>query len=335
MFLAAPDGYLIVDADGTIREANPKAVALFGWRSSEDLVGRSVEVLVPEALRARHGAHRTRFMKAPRDRPMGVGLGLLGQRRDGTTFPVEVSLSPWFREGDGVRVICAVRDVSDHRRLRDFSEAAIRAAEDERRRIARELHDDTAQRLATLLLRMRRLADEDDRAARAALAEEIREEIVEAADEVKRISRGLRPPELEEVGLQLAVRAHLRALRERLGFAIEADLEDVDECLNLDGKLALYRIIQEALSNARRHADAARTRIRLFADDEYVVAEVIDDGRGFDSESTMDLDRGLGLAGMKERATMIGGTFHVRSRPGEGTAVRASVPITYPETCHG
>lgn len=335
MFLAAPDGYLVVDANGVIRELNPKAVALFGWSSREELVGRAIEVLVPDALRDRHRRHRLEFMEQPRDRPMGAGLALLGQRRDGTTFPVEVSLSPWLREEEGPRVICAVRDVSDHRRLRDFSEGALRAAEDERRRIARELHDDTAQRLATLILRVRRLAAEDDRVARSALVEAIREEIIETADEVRRISRGLRPPELEEVGLQLAVRAHVRTLRERLGFEVDCSLDDVDDCLELDGKLALYRIIQEALSNARRHADARVTRLRLFADEKCVVAEVTDDGRGFDPDSRMELDRGLGLVGMRERATMIGGRLDVESRPGAGTTVRASVPILYPEACDG
>jgi PAS domain S-box-containing protein len=332
MFLAAPDGYLVVDADGVIREANPKLASLFGW-GRDELVGRPVEVLVPDALDDRHRTHRTDFVRHPRDRPMGVGLDLRGRRRDGTTFPVEISLSPWRPEGEdeGLRVICAVRDVTDHRRLRDFSAGALRATEDERRRIARELHDDTAQRLATLILRLRTLEREPDAGARAVLVDEIRQEIVETADEVKRISRGLRPPELEEVGLALAVRAHVRTLRERLGFEIDAELDDVDPFLDLTGKLALYRIVQEALSNVRRHAGPCRTTLRLLAADGHVVAEVADDGRGFDPASRMELDRGLGLIGMRERASMIGGRMSIESAPGAGTSVRASVPFHSPE----
>ena len=121
MFLAAPDGYLVVDGRGIVREVNPKAVTLFGW-AREELVGRSVDQLVPETLRDRHRSHRGGFMAHPRDRPMGMGLDLQGRRKDGSTFPVEISLSPWDEpdaEG-GRRVICAVRDVSDHRRLRDY-----------------------------------------------------------------------------------------------------------------------------------------------------------------------------------------------------------------------
>ena len=328
MFMAAPDGYLVVDADGIIKEANPKAETLFGW-SREELVGASVEMLVPESLRGRHQGHRATFMAHPRDRPMGVGLDLLGRRKDGSTFPVEISLSPWDRGEDreGVRIICAVRDVTDHRRLRDFSAGALRATEDERRRIARELHDDTAQRLATLILRVRRLADEDDGRARRALLDEIRDEIVETADDVKRISRGLRPPELEEVGLAPAVRAHVRTLKERLGFDVDADVHDVDAHLDLTGKLAVYRIIQEALSNARRHSGAESVCLCLTEEDGAVVAEVRDDGCGFDPSSGMQLDRGLGLIGMRERASMIGGALLIESAPGAGTTVRASIPF--------
>lgn len=334
MFLAAPDGLFVVDDEGIIRDVNPKAEELFGW-ARDELVGQAVEVLVPEALRGRHRGHRGEFMAQPRNRPMGMGLDLLGRRKDGTTFPVEISLSPWKMADERVRVICAVRDVTDHRRLRNFSEGALRATEDERRRIARELHDDTAQRLATLILRIRALAEEGDEDARLRLMEEVRAEIVEAAEDVKRISRGLRPPELEEVGLALAVRAHLRMLRERLGFEVEAELDEVGASLPLTGKLALYRIVQEALSNARRHSGAERVALRLRAGDGEVVAEVTDDGRGFDPASPMEMDRGLGLIGMKERATMVGGRLRIESVPGHGTSVRVAVPFTTLEDDHG
>ncbi|MDZ7778884.1 MAG: PAS domain S-box protein [Gemmatimonadota bacterium] len=334
IFLAAPDGMFVVDDDGIIRDVNPKAVELFGW-TREELVEQPVEVLVPEALRGRHCEHRGGFMAHPRNRPMGMGLDLLGRRKDGTTFPVEISLSPWKMADARVRVICAVRDVTAHRRLRDFSEGALRATEDERRRIARELHDDTAQRLATLILRVRALAEERDEDARLSLLEEVRAEIVAAAEDVKRISRGLRPPELEEVGLALALRAHLRVLRERLAFEVDADLVEVGTRLDLTGKLALYRIIQEALSNARRHADAERVHLSLFVEEGAVVVEVTDDGRGFDPASPMERDRGLGLIGMKERTTMVGGRLHIESAPGHGTSVRVAVPFTTSEADHG
>lgn len=326
VFDAAPDGFLIVGSDGLIRSANPKTVDLFGW-SQEELHGQPVDMLLPESVRRHHVDHRQRFSRNPHDRPMGVGLDLRGQRRDGSTFPVEVSLSPWTQEGGDVQVICSVRDVSAYRRLRNFSAGALRASEDERKRIARELHDDTAQRLATLILRVRMLAAESDDARRAELFEKVREEIVEAAEGVKQISRGLRPPEIEELGLELAVQAHARTLREGGVFDATVVGGGVDPHLDATAKLALYRIIQEGLSNARRHSGSGQATVRLAVEDSAVVVEVSDHGTGFALAGRGDGQRGLGLIGMQERATMIGGRIVLDSTPGEGTTVRVVVPI--------
>src|SRR5690606_9353061 len=109
---------------------------------------------------------------------------------------------------------------------------------------------------------------------------------------------------------------------------VDAALEDVDPYLGTTAKLALYRIVQEALSNARRHAASGRATLRLAAADGYVVAEVEDRGRGFDPVAALERDRGIGLIGMRERATMVGGRVVVDSAPGRGTVVRVLIPIT-------
>jgi PAS domain S-box-containing protein len=324
----------VVAGDGTIRALNPKAEELFGWRADQ-LMGQRVETLLPDSLRKRHVSQRDHFNKNPHDRPMGAGLDLRAQRKDGSTFPVEVSLSPWDNEGQDPNVICSIRDVSAYRRLRDFSEGALRASEEERQRIARELHDDTAQRLATLILRVRMLAEESNDARRASLLEQVRAEIIEAADGVKRLSRGLRPPELEELGLGLAVRAYARTLLESGVFRVDTDLGPVDDHLDATAKLAVYRIIQEAISNARRHSGADRAMVRLAFNDDHVVAEIRDDGSGFALGTAMEGSRGLGLVGMQERATMIGGRIIVDSARGEGTRVRVEVPVNGRENIDG
>lgn len=329
IFDASPDGLLIVDRDGIIRAANPRVEELFGW-ATEELIGQSVDVLVPEVVGGEHRSHRDRFMADPHNRPMGVGLDLRGRRKDGSTFPVEISLSTWHRSNGDMRVICTVRDVTDYRRLQNFSEGALRATEEERQRIARELHDDTAQRLATLILRIRRLAMEDDAEAREALLEDVRAEVVDATDSVKRMARGLRPPEIEEVGLALAITAHVRSLREGAGFHVETELGTVEPYLGDTAKLAIYRIVQEALSNARRHSGADEALVRLYPEGTKVVAEVIDHGRGFLTSHSMDQGGGLGLVGMTERATMVGGMLTIDSVPGEGTCVRVTVPASEP-----
>jgi PAS domain S-box-containing protein len=326
MFEAAPDGFVVVEGNGTIRAVNPKVEQMFGWKSGE-LEGRPIEVLVPEALRGSHQAHRDDFAKNPHVRPMGAGLDLRGQRRDGTLFPIAVSLSPWMRENGELRVICSVRDISAVRLLQNFSEGALRATEDERRRIARELHDDTAQRLATLILRVGTLARQRDHDERMSLFEQVRGEIVDAAEGVKRMARGLRPPELEELGLELALQAHARTMRETDVFEVEIEPGGVDPCLDETGKLVLYRIIQEAVSNARRHSGARKVHVRLARERDSVVAEVVDHGSGFALAGAVHAERGLGLLGMQERATMVGGRVIVESAPGKGTRVRTTIPV--------
>ena len=134
IFEALPDGCLVVDSQGRIRDLNPQAEALFGW-SREDLLGQPVEVLVPEAQRPGHEHHRVGYAADSHVRPMGAGLDLSGLRQDGSQFPAEISLSPWTSAAGDARVICCVRDVSERRRLQDFSEGMLRATEDERRRI--------------------------------------------------------------------------------------------------------------------------------------------------------------------------------------------------------
>ncbi len=331
IFDALPDGCLVVDEGGTIRGANPKIEALFGWEATE-LVGHKVEDLLPEDIRGGHDRHRERYAATPHDRPMGAGLDLKGQHRDGTTFPAEVSLSPWRGDDGELQVICSVRDVTEYRRLQNFSEGALRASEEERQRIARELHDDTAQRLATLILRVRVLAEESDSGRRRKLLRDVRAEIIDAAESVKRMARGLRPPEIEELGLSLAVQAHARTLEEAGDFSVDVDLGVVDPYLDMNAKLALYRIVQEAISNARRHSGAETATVRLAHEDGAVVAEIRDRGSGFHSGTIMEGSRGLGLIGMSERANMIGGRLTIEAVPGEGTCVRVVVPVSSTES---
>jgi PAS domain S-box-containing protein len=332
IFEASPDGVLLVDGSGVIREVNAAAEDIFGYPADE-LTGQSVDLLVPEAVRDLHASHRSHYMEDPHPRPMGIGMELRGRRKDGSDFPVEISLSPLdFGEGRAL-VIATVRDVTQRRRLRDFSAGALRASEDERRRIARELHDDTAQRLASLLVQLRLLerADEEDRER---LFEELRRQLVEAADSVRQIARALRPPELEDSGVALALRAHARSLQERTGLQVELAIEPVDHLLGRDSQLVLYRIVQEALSNVLRHAGVSSALVQVRSENDLVVALVEDQGLGFEAGRPQTL-QGLGVLGMQERATMVGGDVRVESSPGQGTRVLVRIPVAHTEDVQG
>lgn len=325
VFEAAPDGIVVVDAAGRITDANPAAERMFGYDEGE-LVGRGVETLVPEASRSAHRAERESFAANPRTRPMGEGLDLEGRRRDGSTFPVEISLSP-VEVGGERRVISIVRDVSDRERLRRFGTGTVRATEEERRRIARELHDDTAQRLASLLIRLRLAREADDASRRDELLEQVRDEVLAAVESIRRVARGLRPPALEDAGLGAALRSHVRQRLDGATLDASLEIEAVEDGLDDDRKLVIYRIVQEALSNVVRHADASRVRIRMHGGEGRIVAEVEDDGRGFEvSRLEKRVDGCLGVLGMEERATLVGGELEIESRPGRGTTVRVCVP---------
>lgn len=325
VFDAAPDGIVLVGPDGSILDVNPRALRMFGY-DRDEMIGRSVEALVPPDLREVHARQRQRYMESPRSRPMGVGLELKGVRKDGSEFPVEISLSP-VPEAEGGYVISIVRDLTERRALQAFGAAAVRAAEEERQRIARELHDDTAQRLAGLMLMLRVAARTEDAEEREERIERVREEIGAAADAVRRIARGLRPPILDEAGLPAALESLVLTLRRAHGVDIDLTMERPAFRLGAESELAMYRIVQEALSNAIRHAGASRVAVSLQADDHVLRAEVEDDGRGFTTERPFsDEGQGLGLVGMRERARHAGGTLEIDSAPGAGTRVRVTLP---------
>ena len=325
VFRAAPDGILLVEADGMIAEANPEALRLFGYTSAE-LVGQSVDILVPEGVRGGHERHRTEYVNNPHPRPMGIGLELQAVGKNGVRIPVEISLSPLSSAQAG-RVIAIVRDLTERRRLKGFGVGALRAAEEERSRIARELHDDTAQSLASLLMWLRVL--EKRLEGHPALKDlgRMRTWLHDTMEGVRRIARGLRPPELEDVGLAAALR---RYVRERFdAITVEFEFDGAEDHLAPEQQLVLYRIAQEALSNAVRHGGAGHIRLMIGRDSRSrgVQLQIIDDGRGFAPESAGEPGSGLGLVGMDERAQLAGGRFRVESQPGEGTRIVVVLPL--------
>jgi two-component system sensor histidine kinase UhpB len=199
--------------------------------------------------------------------------------------------------------------------------AALRAQEEERTRVARDLHDEVNQSLTGLLLRLE--------AAREAAPPELEGELAEtkalanqAMTELLSLARQLRPTALDDLGLVAAIEGQV----ERLGDGIETGLEVMGDFSDLgdDDQLVVYRVAQEALSNAARHSGAGCVEVRLRrAEGGGVTLRVTDDGRGFAFD---DSQRGLGIGGMRERALLIGAELTIESRPGSGTAVHLAVP---------
>ncbi|MBN1448937.1 MAG: hypothetical protein JXA28_13490 [Bacteroidetes bacterium] len=201
----------------------------------------------------------------------------------------------------------------------EFTARLIVAQEEERSRIAGALHDGVSQDLIIMKFRATMAQDEDGK------AQEHLAEIVSAAadsiEEVRRMSRDLRPSQLERVGLTATLDAILRKVRESTALAVDAEIDMVDGLFSPEEEIGLYRIVQEAMNNILKHAGAQRVEVQLRREDNRLHLLIRDDGAGFDQ--TAREGTGLGLRGMQERTYMLGGTLHIESAPGKGTTLRA------------
>lgn len=206
---------------------------------------------------------------------------------------------------------------------RKLGEAAARAMhreEEERERVAHALHEDTAQRLAALLFRLRAASAESH--ALEGVLDETRDEIAAALEVIRGYAVARRPPILHALGLGAAVEVYARDL-EHAGLRVEVNAEEIDRDPPLE--LALYQIVREALDNVALHSAAAQAVVRIAREGDDLSVSIEDDGRGFDVDEALRGDA-LGLFEMRERALAAGGGLAIESRPGAGTRIRATVP---------
>lgn len=216
----------------------------------------------------------------------------------------------------------------DRSELRTLASKVISAQEEERRRIARELHDDTAQVLFAQLLAVGALKEQADPATRA-VGEQLESMTVDAIEGVRRLALELRPPALDDLGLEEAVGSLANRFTEATGIPVHYQARGFRTRISPDAELVLYRVAQEALANARKHAQPSTVTIQLERPGDVAIIMITDDGRGFSQTSqtgAMVRTSGLGLFGMHERVSLVGGTLVITSGPSMGTTIRASVP---------
>ncbi|MEX1256189.1 MAG: sensor histidine kinase [Gemmatimonadota bacterium] len=239
-----------------------------------------------------------------------------------------------FADRDAERVIrgfnAMLESLTQYReRLRELAARALHAQEAERERVAGELHDDTAQRITAVGFRLSAI---QKRLGSGPLADEltgIRAELLDAAEGVQRTARGLRPPALDDLGLAAAIEGYAREMREECGFRVEVTRRGLEMALSPEAELAAYRIVQEAITNARRHADATGVRVVMRGAADFVLITVEDDGCGFDVTATGGpgaKGERLGLLGMQERASYVGAQVEIDSRVSRGTRVEILLP---------
>lgn len=320
---AAPDGMLVVDDEGRIVFTNPMLCRLFAY-GPDELLGRPVEVLLPESLRAGHEHHRDAYVDRPRTRPMGSGLELRGRRRSGEEFPVEISLSPLETEGRQL-VIAIVRDVTERRKA---AEELMQAHEqlalaDDRERIARDLHDTVIQRLFAVGLSLQ--------GALARASPDLAERLQVAIDEIDGTIRDIRTAifalhtrRTSGRGVRDDVLAVTREAARALGFEPSVQFDGlIDTVVPPRVHDELVPTLREALSNVTKHAAATRVTVSLAVSGETLGLTVVDDGIGVTGEIT----GGQGLANMSERASALGGSCTVARNRDGGTTVEWRVPL--------
>jgi PAS domain S-box-containing protein len=258
------------------------------------------------------------------------------QPKNGMAFWIEQSTRIERDEsGNVVEYRNLLRDISERKRaeevFRNLSSRIIEAQESERRRVARDLHDGINQILSSIQFRLKSTEEKDTTRKNPLLREigEARMLLEEAIQEVRRISQNLRPSILDDLGLIAAVRSVCDEFIERCKIQIDTEFSGIVNRLPDNIELVLFRTIQEALNNIEKHSAATRVDIHLVMKDAYIEALIRDNGKGFDHISLAEKrkkHRGLGLDGMKERVTYLGGTVEVTSKVHKGTEVVVQIP---------
>jgi signal transduction histidine kinase len=209
-----------------------------------------------------------------------------------------------------------------------MSSQVLTAHEAERKRIARELHDDTAQALTSILVRLRLLERTADDANILRNVEELRELTSGALDSVRRMAMDLRPAALDDLGLVPALHAYAERFSENWPTEVSVSADSLRRRLPANIELVLYRVVQEALTNVAKHSSAATAHVSLSRSRNEVTLQVQDDGVGFDpAGKTESNGTGLGLFGMRERLALVNGDVQIESVKGQGTKITARAPI--------
>jgi len=340
---SAMDAVITVDAAQTIVLFNRAAEQMFGVQRDR-VIGTPLERFIPARYRASHHEHVDRFARTgTTSRRMGDQATLWALRADGSEFPSEASISQAGEPGRGLYTVI-LRDMTRRmenekarqryeQELRDLSARVLEAREEEKTLIARELHDELGQLLTALKMDLAWLRERggagEDVPARLEAMGGLLDRMVGST---RRIAADLRPLMLDDLGLADAAHWLIDDFAERTGVRCDFELSGEDAFGALDPKVAtaVYRAIQEALTNVAKHARAGRVRASLQAEDGELQFTVEDDGRGIDP-ADLDKSRSLGLKGMRERVTYLGGTLDVARAARGGTRVSGRIPLHAPE----
>ena len=318
------DAILVRDLEGKIQFWNRGAEEIYGWKS-EEVIGK----LKQDVLQSRFPKSKEETEEVLLQQGYWEGE-LLHVRRDGNTRTMECR---WVvRDEGGVPVILEINsDITEKMQsqtnLRLLSSYLIRVQDDERRRIARELHDSAGQKLAFVKMSLDILAKKPDLKNHATTVGDCLNSVDEAIREIRTIAQLLHPPLLDEAGLEPAVRWLADGFSQRAEVAVDVRFTAKMRRLPPNVEIALFRIVQEALSNVHRHSEASKAEISVSAEANSVTLRITDNGKGMRTDSSpAPVVLGVGIQGMKERLAQLGGTLEVVASDASGTTVTATVP---------
>jgi PAS domain S-box-containing protein len=328
---AMSEGAATLSRDGAVLYCNGRFAELIG-RPPAKIIGITVQLLVAETERDRFEALLAEAQKAVAKGEFNLLCA------DGSLVPVYLSLNR-FRGYKGQALGMVITDLSEQKRKqaaeilqakamhRLLLEHTLSAQEEERRRIARELHDEAGQLLTALLVGLRTLEDARKLTDVKAQGQRLRQITAQAIDEVGRLARGLHPTVLDDHGLGVALTRYVTEYTKSHNIAVDLTLNELDSNdVPPAIQITLYRILQEALTNVARHSGAKTVSIRFARLATVLEVAVIDDGCGFDAKAVAVSSHRLGIQSMRERAAMLGGTLSFTSQR-KGTKILVQVPL--------
>jgi PAS domain S-box-containing protein len=327
----AMDGFWLVDTQGRLLEVNETYCRMSGY-SAQELLTMTIPDLEAQEAVDDTAAHIQRIMTQGNDR-----FESRHRRKDGSSFDVEVGVQ--YRSIDGGRFVVFLQDITERKRaeqelkrsqqeLRGLSKAANEALEAERRRTARELHDELGQALTALKMDLESLRsalppDQSELEERTRAMHALLDSTIAAT---RRIAADLRPLMLDDLGLAAALDWLTHNFSKHTGIATDLVIDDSVAQVAEPIASALYRITQESLTNVAKYAQATKAEVRLEGDGDWVELTVRDNGRGIEA-SDQDKRGAFGLLGIRERVTLLGGEVAIKGEPGGGSEVSARIPL--------
>ena len=317
----ANEGIILSNTEGIIQYINPSAEAMFGYPHGI-LPGQSVNRLMSRPMRKRHDQFIKNYLETNEKKVIGSGRQLVGQRKDGSQFPFFLSIGDINLEH--TRLFAGVlTDLTEQQKLqREIMEVPVR----EQRRIGQELHDGIGQQLTGLGMLATSLLNKASK-PEYQLATQLASGLQDTLSQVRALSRGLVPIEIDANGFSQALKNLTNDIRRQSRVLVTLNIEDDIEFTDDDVVMHLYRIAQEALNNAVKHANACEIRVDLKLEGEHCLLEITDNGKGF--PDTRDHFKGLGLSIMKYRASLFEGDVEITPNNSAGTRVCCRFPVKH------